>query len=69
MPVILPEEDYKLWLDPRADPTELKNLLIPFPSGSMKSHPVGSNVNHPQVDNEDLIRRVDAEPGTTPSLF
>jgi putative SOS response-associated peptidase YedK len=69
MPVILPEEYYQLWLDPRTPPAELRKLLIPFPAKAMKSHPVGSNVNHPKIDNVDLIRRVDDEPGTTPSLF
>lgn len=69
MPVILPEEYWKLWLDPRTPPAELKDLLLPFPAAAMKSHPVGSNVNYPAIDNEDLIKRVDAEPGTTPSLF
>ena len=69
MPVILPEECWKFWLDPRTPRAELKNLLQPFPAAAMKSHPVGSNVNYPAIDNEDLIKRVDAEPGTTPSLF
>jgi hypothetical protein len=35
----------------------------------MKSHPVGSYVNHPKIDNVDLISRVDDEPGTIRSLF
>jgi len=69
MPVILTEESSRLWLDPRADPAELEQLLVPFPADAMKSHPVGSNVNYPKIDNYDLIRRVDAEPGTTLSLF
>lgn len=69
MPVILPAESWKFWLDPRTPPAELKNLLRPFPAAAMKSHPVGSNVNYPAIDNEDLLKRVDAEPGTTPSLF
>jgi putative SOS response-associated peptidase YedK len=69
MPVILTEESSRLWLDPRADPAELEQLLVPFPADAMKSHPVGSSVNYPKIDNNDLIRRVDAEPGTTLSLF
>jgi putative SOS response-associated peptidase YedK len=69
MPVILPEESWKLWLDPRTPPAELKNLLLPFPAAAMKSHPVGSSVNYPAIDNEVLITRVDFEAGTTPSLF
>lgn len=69
MPVILTEESSRLWLDPRADPAELEQLLVPFRADAMKSHPVGSNINYPKIDNNDLIRRVDAEPGTTLSLF
>src|SRR5207253_9142382 len=69
MPVILPEESWRSWLDPRTPAAELKMLLLPFPASAMKSHPVGSQVNSPGVDNDDLIRRVDAEPGTTGSLF
>ena len=69
MPVILPEECWQLWLDPRTPPAELKELLGPFPASAMKSHPVSSNVNYPAIDNDDLIKRVDAEVGTTPSLF
>jgi len=69
MPVILPEESYELWLDEKVSPAELKKLLEPFPSDEMKSHPVSSKVNYSDIDNEDLVKRVDAEVGTTPSLF
>src|SRR5258708_3694582 len=69
MPVILPEEAYKLWLDPRAHSSELTRLMVPFPGDAMKSHPVGSDVNYPKIDHDDLIRRVDVERGTTRSLF
>ena len=69
MPVILPKESWKFWLDPRTPSAELKDLLRPFPAAAMTSHPVGSKVNSPAIDNEDLIVRVDFEPGTTPSLF
>jgi putative SOS response-associated peptidase YedK len=63
MPVILTRESSERWLDPRAQPTELEQLLVPFPAHAMKSHPVGSNVNYPKIDNKDLIRRVDVERG------
>jgi len=69
MPVILPKASYHLWLDPRARPDELAQLLVPFPAHAMKGHPVGSDVNYPVNDNHELVRRVDAEPGTTRSLF
>jgi putative SOS response-associated peptidase YedK len=69
MPVILPEDAYELWLDEKVSPSELKKLLEPFPSDGMKSHPVSSQVNYSDIDNEDLVKRVDAEVGTIPSLF
>ncbi|SRR6266436_687966 len=69
MPVILPEESYRLWLDPRSRLDELAQILVPFPAHAMKSHPVGSDVNYPKIDNNKLITRVDVERGTTRSLF
>jgi putative SOS response-associated peptidase YedK len=69
MPVILPEEAYHLWLDSKVHPVELKKLLDPFPSDEMKSWPVSSRVNFVDNDGEDLVKRVDVEVGTTPSLF
>ena len=69
MPVILREQYYELWLDSNVPPGELKKLLEPFPSNEMKSHPVSSQVNYADIDNEELIKRVDVEVGTTPSLF
>jgi putative SOS response-associated peptidase YedK len=69
MPVILPEDKYQMWLNEDVSPAELKKLLGPFPSDEMQSYPVSSQVNHADVDNEDLVKRVDVEVGTTPSLF
>ena len=69
MPAILQPDSYDVWLDPKTDPLVLKKLLSPFPSSKMKSHPVSRGVNHPENDSKELIERVDAELGTTPSLF
>ena len=69
MPVILQPEAYEAWLDPKSEPVVLKRLLQPFPASEMKSYPVGSAVNYPDNDNAEIIVRVDAERGTTPSLF
>src|SRR6266496_4722627 len=68
MPAILEPESYEGWLDPKTDPAALRKMLAPFPSSKMKSHPVSSAVNHPENDSADLLVRVDAEVGTTPSL-
>jgi putative SOS response-associated peptidase YedK len=46
MPVILDAPDYSTWLDPEADPSKLKNLLVPFDSRRMSVRPVNSFVNN-----------------------
>jgi len=69
MPVILHPALHNIWLDPRTESAELKELLAPFPTSEMKSHPVSSAVNSVENDSADLIVRVDHEVGTTPSLF
>ena len=46
MPVILPPEDYELWLD--ADERErslLTELLLPYPAAEMLGYPVSRLVN------------------------
>jgi putative SOS response-associated peptidase YedK len=69
MPVILPPDDYRLWLDPRTDLDSLRNLLIPFPAATMSFHPVSTAVNSAQNDSAELVKREDCEIGTQPSLF
>jgi putative SOS response-associated peptidase YedK len=69
MPAILSTESCDAWLDSNSDRATLKKLLSPFPASEMKSHPVSGAMNHPENDNAELIKRMDAEVGTTPSLF
>lgn len=69
MPVILRSEDQETWLRSNAKPQELKDLLAPFSANEMKSHPVSSDVSHPRIDDEYLIRPVEPNIGITPMLF
>jgi len=51
MPVILPPDQYDLWLDPRCQDSEkLAKLLRPFPSEEMLAYPVSTLVNNPNND-------------------
>ena len=51
MPVILPPEQYGLWLDPRCGETEkLAMLLRPYPSEEMIAFKVSTLVNNPRND-------------------
>jgi len=69
MPAILPPELHDAWLNPTTNRVQLLRMLTPFPSSLMKMHPVSSSVNSTENDTVDLLVRVDAEVGQTPSLF
>ncbi len=55
MPVILPEPDYDIWLDPEADPNHLLELLDVYPAERMEAYPVSLVVNNPRNDSPDCI--------------
>ena len=75
MPLILPESQYKLWLDPEEmKPEELEPLLAPFPAGQMRMHPVSRAVNSPKTDAPECIRPIEdapkkRKPPEEPTLF
>jgi putative SOS response-associated peptidase YedK len=59
MPVILTRGAYDAWLDPMNDDlSELKELLVPYPSGEMRAHVVSSLVNKVANDGPELIAPV-----------
>jgi putative SOS response-associated peptidase YedK len=59
MPVILPKEWEKVWLDPAIEDAEyLKSLLRPYPSEEMKMYEVSTIVNSPKNDVPDCIKPV-----------
>jgi putative SOS response-associated peptidase YedK len=48
MPVIVPREQYALWLDPDVEESpDLKEVMRPFDSRQMKGYPVSKTVNSP----------------------
>ena len=56
MPVILTEGAYDIWLDPGNDDlSELKEVLVPYPSGEMLAHRVSDSVNKVSNDGPELI--------------
>ena len=49
MPVIIPPEDYDLWLDPSLqDGRHVQHLLRPYESEAMQLYPVSKTVNNPR---------------------
>jgi putative SOS response-associated peptidase YedK len=69
MPVILQPDKYHAWLS-RSEPEQLRALLVPTPASEMKSFPVGSAVNRPQLDDASLVEPTEELPLVThPTLF
>ena len=66
MPVILTEGAYHIWLDPEnGDLSELKEVLIPYPSHEMRAHAVPTLVNKVANDGPELIEAVgSSSPGS-----
>jgi putative SOS response-associated peptidase YedK len=59
MPVILPPEDYELWLDPAVrEADQLLTLLAPYPADVMEAYPVSRRVNSPSNNGPDCVERV-----------
>ncbi|MCH7988884.1 MAG: SOS response-associated peptidase [Planctomycetes bacterium] len=59
MPVILSEEDYDRWLDPKSQNRDaLQSLLVPFPSAEMRFSPVGTIVNNARNETPDCVKPV-----------
>lgn len=50
MPVILEPEDFQMWLEPGADPTDAFHLFRPYPAHKMAAYPVSTIVNNPRND-------------------
>lgn len=60
MPVILRPEDYAIWLDPAAKPTDaLRSLLRPYPADRMNAYPVSTTVNSPANETPACIEPLD----------
>jgi putative SOS response-associated peptidase YedK len=55
MPVMLPEEAWDRWLDPRSDPDDLQALLVSAPEELLEYYPVSTRVNGPRLHGPELI--------------
>jgi len=58
MPVIMPEEQFDQWLDPKnEDVAALQELLRPYPAEEMTAFPIGTRV---KSQGPDCIARLSA---------
>ena len=58
MPVLIPEKNWDLWLDPKSTNIELKTLLRPFPDELMTAYEVSKKVNNPLYNYEDCMSEI-----------
>ncbi len=59
MPVILHQEFEDQWLNTKIqDPDSIMRLLRPYPDDNMISHVVSNEVNNPENDNSQLIKKI-----------
>ncbi len=61
MPVILAPETWDVWLDPSADPGELRSLLVPAPPDELVMYPVAPLVNSVRNNGPELVRPVEIQ--------
>ena len=55
MPVIIPPDSYATWVSDNSSPDILKNLLQPFPEGSLEFFTVSKKINSPKNDSADCL--------------
>lgn len=62
MPVLVPPEAWRAWLDPATDPSSLGPRLGPPPAGTLRARVVGTRVNSTSEDDPGLIDPVAVTP-------
>lgn len=55
MPVIMTQENEKIWLDDKASNDDHMKILLPYDADKMVMHPVSPKVNNVNNDNPELI--------------
>lgn len=61
MPVILAPDDYRRWLDPAVEASEVLPLLRPYPGDDLVAYPISTYVNSPSHDDAHCIAPLAAE--------
>ncbi|MEW1722188.1 SOS response-associated peptidase [Streptomyces sp. NPDC093109] len=66
MPLMLTPDRWDAWLDPaRADPEELRHLLVPPPAGLMRAYPVATAVSNVRNNGPELLTELAAPEEST----
>lgn len=55
MPVIIPQEEYANWMDPRTPAPALQDLMKPWPSEWLEAFAISTRVNNPRFDDASVL--------------
>jgi putative SOS response-associated peptidase YedK len=67
MPLILPGESYRRWLEPGEVPAEqFEQMLAPYDAAAMEAYPVSRMVNNAKVESPQCIESVTADDAAAP---
>jgi putative SOS response-associated peptidase YedK len=69
MPVILPEDDYDRWLNAKTDPTQLGELLKPYPADEMTAFRISTLVNNARNESPQCIEPLRDASSSTPGTL
>jgi putative SOS response-associated peptidase YedK len=70
MPVIVPPDQYDLWLDPDVtDFNAIRDLLKPYDAALMRRNAVSRRLNNSQVDDAEAAARITLDTADQPKLF
>lgn len=58
MPVIVDVDDFAAWLDPHTAVPQVRDLVRPLASGSLRVWPIGTRVNRAEEDDEGLLEPI-----------
>ncbi|WP_069815606.1 SOS response-associated peptidase [Streptomyces sp. TP-A0874] len=65
MPLVLPEDRWDPWLDPRTEQGELRSLLAPPPAGALRAYPVSTRVSSVANNGPELLEELEAPEEST----
>lgn len=63
MPVIVPPERYRAWLDPRTPLPAVRDAMLPYPSQELEAWAVSFRVNDPAADDPSVLVAAQTQEG------
>jgi putative SOS response-associated peptidase YedK len=70
MPVIVPPDEYELWLDPDVnDFAAIRDILKPYHANMMRRYPISTKLNNSKIDDSESASPVILDTPAQTKLF